>query len=105
MSKIQTLHLEADRSCLYATQSVVLREIALNSVALMGVAGETRTDQINVAMQLSKRLANCGLESRILTAHVAARFCRWSACIGLGIGERSTYRISRMAVGFLSYMQ
>jgi hypothetical protein len=105
MSKIRALHLEADRSCLYATQSVVFREIVLNSVVLMGVAGETRTDHISVGMQLSKRLANCGLESRILTAHVAARFCRWSACIGLGIGERSTYRISRMAVKFLSYIQ
>jgi hypothetical protein len=77
----------------------------LNSVVLMGVAGETRTDQINVAMQSSKRLANCGLESRILTAHVAARLCRWSACVGLGMDERSTYRISRVAVELLSYMQ
>jgi hypothetical protein len=105
MSKIRTLHFEADRSCLYTTQSVASREIVLNSVLSLCLAGETRTDQINVAMQLSKRLANCGLESRILTAHVAARLCRWSACVGLCIVERSTYRISRMAVEFLSYMQ
>jgi hypothetical protein len=38
MSKIQTLHFKADRSCLYATQSVVFCEIVLNSVVLMGVA-------------------------------------------------------------------
>jgi hypothetical protein len=36
-------------------------------------------------MQLSKRLADCGLARRILTAHVAARSCWWSACLCLGI--------------------
>lgn len=45
------------------------------------------------------------LESRSLTAHVAARLCWWSASFGLGIAERSTYRFSRIAVGFLSMMQ
>lgn len=66
--------------------------------------GETRIGQIKVAMELSKRLANCGLESRV-TAHVAARLCWWSACLGLGIDERCTYSISRMAVEFLLNMQ
>ncbi|KAH0389200.1 hypothetical protein KCU92_g178, partial [Aureobasidium melanogenum] len=45
------------------------------------------------------------LESRNLTAHVAARLCWWSASFGLGTAERSTYRFSRIAVGFLSNMQ
>lgn len=76
----------------------------MNSVALMGVAGRNKDRQIKVAVGLSKKLANCGLESRV-TAHVAARLCWWSACLGLGIGERCTYRISRMAVEFLFKMQ
>lgn len=42
MSKIETLHFKADRSCLYATQSVVFCEIVLNSVVLLGVAVRDR---------------------------------------------------------------
>lgn len=74
MSKIQTFHFQADRSRLYATQSVVFCEIVLDSVVLMGVAERNKDRQIKVAMELSKKLANCGLESRV-TAHVAARLC------------------------------
>lgn len=65
MSKIQTLHFRADRSCLYATQSVVFCEIVLNSVVLMRVAGRNkdRADQSGHGVVEEASKLRSGVES------------------------------------------
>jgi hypothetical protein len=88
MSKIQTLHFRS-RSIMSIRNTVSrgprdCAELCGIDQGCWAKQGQARI-QINVAMQLSKRLADCGLARRILTAHVAARPCWWSACLGLGI--------------------